>query len=198
MSWRWILLVAVAGVSCGDDGDEGEASTPLTVEATTTDVAPATASAATTTLAPRPPGVVPEGFATVGAEITAADGSVCTVCLWAAATPEDRARGLMGVTDLGGADGMAFLYDAPTEGDFWMRDTPTPLSIAFFAADGAFVSASDMVPCLAGPAADCPRYGAAGPYTTAIEVFAGDLAGLGIAAGSRLELVGAPCEPAAS
>ena len=38
-----------------------------------------------------------------------------------------------------------------------------PLSIAFFAADGSFVSATDMEPCLTGPADACPRYAATGP-----------------------------------
>ena len=86
---------------------------------------------------------------------------------------EERARGLMGVTDLGGADGMVFVFGEPTQGAFWMRGTPTPLSIAFFAGDGSFVSATDMVPCLEGPASACALYGAAAPYTEAIEVFAG-------------------------
>ena len=42
-------------------------------------------------------------------------------------------QGLMGVTDLSGADGMVFRWDEPTSGAFWMRDTPSPLSIAFYA-----------------------------------------------------------------
>ena len=201
MSWRWIVLVALLGAACGDgdDGDNGEDGTTTTMPsaATSSSTVPPTTTAPPTA-GSEPIGVVPEGFATAGAQITAADGRVCVVCLWVAATPEDRARGLMGVTDLGGADGMAFVYDAPTQGNFWMRDTPTPLSIAFFAADGSFVSATDMVPCLEGPDADCPRYAAAAPYTTAVEVFAGDLAALGIAAGSRLDLLGTPCDPRTS
>ncbi len=142
-------------------------------------------------------GVVPDGFATEAAEVTAADGEVCALCLWVAATQEERARGLMGVTDLGGADGMVFVFGEPTQGPFWMRGTPTPLSIAFFAGDGSFVSATDMVPCLEGPASACALYDAAAPYTDAIEVFAGGLDELGIAAGSRLRLLGTPCDPAA-
>jgi uncharacterized membrane protein (UPF0127 family) len=98
----------------------------------------------------------------------------------------------MGVTDLGGADGMVFVYEGPASGQFWMRGTPMPLSIAFFAADGSFVSATDMEPCLTGPAAACPRYSAAGPYVAAIEVPQGRLAELGIGAGSRLVLATGP------
>ena len=55
-----------------------------------------------------------------------------------------------------------------------MKDTVLPLSIAFFAGDGAFVSATDMEPC--PPTAEsCPLYQADGPYTDAIEVVQGDL-----------------------
>jgi len=92
---------------------------------------------------------------------------------------------------------MAFVYDEPSTGQFWMRDTPLPLSIAFFAADGRFVSAADMDPCLTGPAANCARYSARAPYVTAIEVPQGGLADLGIRRGSRLELfIGTACDAA--
>ena len=115
------------------------------------------------------------------------------MCLWAAVTFDQQARGLMGVTDLTGADGMLFRFGAPTTIKFWMRDTPTPLSIAFFAADGTFVSAADMEPCLSGPDADCARYAADAPYTDALEVAEGALAGLLIGPGARLEVTDTPC-----
>lgn len=134
----------------------------------------------------------PEGFALEPAEVTLADGEVCQLCLWVADTSVQRRRGLMGVTDLGGADGMVFVYDGSASGRFWMRGTPMPLSIAFFAADGSFVSATDMEPCLTGPAAACRRYAAAGPYVAAIEVPQGRLAELGIGPGSRLVLGAGP------
>jgi uncharacterized protein len=136
--------------------------------------------------------VRPSGFDTVAGRVTAADGSTCEVCLWAAGTIEQQTRGLMGVTDLGGADGMVFRYSAPVATQFWMRDTPMPLSIAFF-ADGAFVSSTDMVPCLTGPAAACARYAAAAPYTDAVEVPQGGLADLLMVPGSRLELLDTLC-----
>ena len=136
---------------------------------------------------------MPDGFAAQAAEVTAADGEVCALCLWVAATEDERARGLMGVTDLGGADGMVFVWGEPTQGAFWMRDTPTPLSIAFFAADGTFVSAADMEPCLDGPDQDCARYAATGPYTMAIEVPLGGLEAIAATPGSVLRLLDAPC-----
>ena len=82
----------------------------------------------------------------------------------------------MGVTDLGGADGMVFRWDEPTAGNFWMRDTPMPLSIAFFAADGSFVSAADMEPCLhRRPTPSAPATPPPAPYQYAVEVAAGGL-----------------------
>jgi uncharacterized protein len=146
---------------------------------------------------PAPPPVQPEGFDLAPVEITLADGEVCALCLWVAVTPAQRRRGLMGVTDLGPADGMVFVYGGPASGRFWMRGTPMPLSIAFFAADGSFVSAVDMDPCLTGPPEDCQRYSAAGPYVSAIEVPQGQFAELGIGAGSRLALdTGPGCDAA--
>jgi len=93
---------------------------------------------------------------------------------------------------------MVFVWDAPTQGNFWMRDTPTPLSIAFFAADGSFVSGADMEPCLDGPAQDCARYAAAGPYQLAIEVPLGGLDAIAATPGSVLQLLDAPCDPGAA
>ncbi|HEU4842025.1 MAG TPA: DUF192 domain-containing protein, partial [Ilumatobacteraceae bacterium] len=156
--------------------------------------APAVGAAPTTTPAPTTTGVAPEGFEQVAGRVTAADGSTCDVCLWLAATPAARAQGLMGVTDLSGADGMVFRWDEPTTGNFWMRDTPLPLSIAFFAADGAFVSSADMAPCLPPtPDGECARYAAAGPYQYAVEVAAGGLPALLMGPGSRLALVPGSC-----
>ena len=137
--------------------------------------------------------MAPAGFDTVAARVTAADGSTCDVCLWAALTPDQRARGLMGVTDVSGADGMVFRFGAVTTSQFWMRDTPTPLSVAFFGADGMFVSAVDMAPCVDGPATACARYAAAGTYADAVEVALGTLPSLLMTPGSRLEVSDQPC-----
>lgn len=132
--------------------------------------------------------MLPEGFELAPAEVTLPDGTVCELCLWVAESSAQRRRGLMGVTDLGPADGMVFVYAGPASGQFWMFGTPMPLSTAFFAADGGFVSSTDMEPCVTGPPAACPRYSAAGPYVAAIEVPQGGFAELGIGRGSRLAL----------
>ena len=44
---------------------------------------------------------------------------------------ESRGRGLMFVEDLGGIDGMIFLYDTPQIANFWMKNTPIPLTLAY-------------------------------------------------------------------
>lgn len=78
-----------------------------------------------------------------------------------------RARGLMGVTDLGSVDGMLFSWGgAEVTSRFTMRDTLIALTIGFFDTEGRFVSSTDMTPCEGEP---CDTYAAAGPYAYAIE-----------------------------
>ena len=121
------------------------------------------------------------GFGEVKATVTAADGTVCEVCLLAALTPDQRATGLMYVTDpdLGGYDGMVFVFDADVSAGFWMRNTRLPLSIAYFDGDGVLVSTNDMEPC-PDDEPNCPTYPASGPFRYAIEVPQGRLADIGV------------------
>jgi uncharacterized membrane protein (UPF0127 family) len=65
-----------------------------------------------------------------------------------------------------------------------MRDTRVALSIAFFDAQGAFISSTDMEPC--GNVPNCPTYAAERPYKFALEVLKGGLPALGAIAGARL------------
>ncbi len=142
-----------------------------------------------TTEAAPDPGVVPDGFTTVTVEITKADGEVCAVCLWLADSAAERGQGLMGVTSLGTADGMAFVYEAPTASNFFMFQTVTPLSIAWFDAGGALVSVADMEPCRSENSSECERFSAGGAYVLAIEVLQGDLASIGITDGATARLL---------
>jgi uncharacterized protein len=94
------------------------------------------------------------------------------------------------VTDLGGYPGMLFAWDQNTSSSFYMRNTPTPLTIAWFDAEGALVSTADMAPC--EDVDGCPLYSATGSYRFAVEVPQGELARLGVGEGTRLR-VGGPC-----
>ena len=137
------------------------------------------------------------GFGQTAARVTTATGGVVALCLLVAATKALQDQGLMGVTDrtLGGYDGMLFPFAEPTVTEFWMRDTPQPLSIAFFDARGRYVSSTDMAPC--GSGTDCPTYAARSAYRTAVEVPPGRLDALGLRAGSTLRRVPGAC-PAGS
>jgi uncharacterized membrane protein (UPF0127 family) len=121
-------------------------------------------------------------------------GDLLAWCLLAAIEQAQRARGLMEVTDLRGYSGMAFIYDEDTTGGFYMRNTPTPLSIAWIAADGSVVSTADMAPC--EDREGCPTYQPGGAYRSAIEVFQGGLDELGIVPGAKVT-VGGSCAPRA-
>lgn len=165
---------------------------PMSTEPAATD--PAGADPASTDPASTPApveSVTPEGFDQVRATVTTADGEVCELCLWMADSSRSRAQGLMGVTDLGDGDGMAFVYGAPHTGTFWMKNTPLPLSIAFFDEQGGYLDSFDMEPCEAEP---CPVYPTAPQFLVAIETAQGGLDALGIAEGSRLRLTTLACE----
>lgn len=134
-------------------------------------------------------GVQPEGFTTATVEITKSDGTTCEVCMWLADSADERGRGLMGVTDLGTAEGMAFVFEQPTNGSFFMFQTVTPLSIGWFAPGGALVSTADMAPCASDDSSQCERFRAGAEFDLAIEVFTGDLAEVGIEPGASAKVI---------
>jgi len=112
------------------------------------------------------------------------------LCALLARTAQQQAQGLMKPTDLAGHVGMLFVFTTDTNETFYMRNTPMPLSIAWFDASGRFISATDMAPCADRP--DCPTYAAARAYRYALEVQRGGLSSLGIGPGSTIT-VGAAC-----
>ena len=63
-----------------------------------------------------------------------------------AVTPEQRSIGLMHRTSMPQHEGMLFVFDAPTQQCFWMKNTLLPLSIAFVADDGMIVNIDEMKP----------------------------------------------------
>lgn len=129
-------------------------------------------------------------FPTRTVRITDASGHTHLRCLWAALTEPQQRRGLMEVRDrtLQGRDGMVFAFGEPEQSGFWMRNTPVPLSIAYFDRRGRVVSTTDMAPCADSPS--CPSYPPTGPYTVALEVPHGRLANLGVGRGSQLRVGG--------
>jgi len=197
-----LLVLATAG-ACAGGGDAGPttaasadaAETPSSAASTQEPVgttAPSSVPPATSigsTAATEPTAVTPDGFTTVSIEVTDAAGEVCEVCVWLADSSAERGRGLMGVTDLAGAAGMLFAFERPGEHTFYMLGTPTPLSIAWFDDEGAFVSDTDMDPCLDLPAAECPRYPPGAPVRWALETVRGGLEPLGIGEGATVRVI---------
>lgn len=194
-----VLFVLAA---CGDDAegreDEASGSEPAaepTTSTTATDGEELTAEDLGLDELPGSPDRVPIGdFGEVAIAIEAPDGSVLGWCVLLADAPELRQRGLMEVTDLQGYEGMLFVWDADSSNSFYMRNTPTPLSIAWFEEDGDLVSTADMEPC--ADVEGCPLYAPGGSYRYALEVPQGQLDDIGVEAGSRLR-VGAACAPRA-
>ena len=131
------------------------------------------------------PGFGEVSFRVDGTDVVFGSGLVQAArCALLAETAQQQAKGLMDRTDMGGYDAMIFRFAEDTTGPFYMKNTPMPLSIAWFDGDGKFVSAADMEPCL--NRRSCPTYPAAGPYRYAVEVPKGSLDALGIGPGSRL------------
>ena len=90
-------------------------------------------------------------------------------------TPEERAVGLMRRTSVPPGTGMVFLYDAPSEGRFYMYDVPIPLR-AVFVRDGRVVHSVVMPPCEKGlEPGQCPTYGPDEPFDTVVETAPGTL-----------------------
>lgn len=63
-----------------------------------------------------------------------------------AQTVAQRERGLMGRRELAVDSGMLFRFDEVRRHCLWMKDTPLPLSAAFFGEDGLLVDVIDLEP----------------------------------------------------
>ena len=137
--------------------------------------------------APRAPSA---GFSTASAEVVFRTSSgQRSLSVRVADTEEERARGLMGVRELPAGEGMAFVFDGPSTGSFWMQGTLIPLAIAFVAEGGHILGIVEMSPCTTDP---CPSYSAPGAYAMAIEANAGWFATNGIKVGDETVLLEEP------
>jgi len=63
-----------------------------------------------------------------------------------AASPDQRATGLMHRQEMPQHEGMLFVFEQPSQQCFWMKNTLLPLSIAFVADDGTIVNIDEMAP----------------------------------------------------
>ncbi|TYC50480.1 DUF192 domain-containing protein [Rhodobacterales bacterium] len=96
-----------------------------------------------------------------------------------AATERQRARGLMFREEMGGDEGMLFVFDREGERYFWMKNTPLPLDIIYIDQAGKIVSiAADTTPFSESviPSGKPARY--------ALELNAGSAKRLGIEVGN--------------
>ncbi|HSJ91285.1 MAG TPA: DUF192 domain-containing protein [Ilumatobacter sp.] len=185
---RSLVPVLLASLTIGACSGESDAVPMTTTVAPAPSIPPSSPAPTTDATSDT---VTPEGFERVRATVTEPDGTVCELCLWLADTGDRRRRGLMSVTGLGDADGMAFVYPTLHSGNFWMKNTLLPLSIAFFGIGGTYLDAFDMDPCTEDP---CGLYRTPDDFLIAIETTQGDLADLGIGPGSVLDLTEISCD----
>lgn len=108
-----------------------------------------------------------------------------------AAHPEEKARGLMFREELAEDAGMLFIFPAPKEGAFWMKNTLIPLSIAYMSWGGddtlEVLSIVDMQPCREDP---CPSYPAGAAFDAALEVNQGWFERHGVSEGDQARVEG--------
>ncbi len=63
-----------------------------------------------------------------------------------AISQEQKSHGFMNRKNIPEGTGMIFLYDRDEKMYFWMKDTPSPLSIAFIDSSGVIKEIKDMMP----------------------------------------------------
>jgi uncharacterized protein len=115
-----------------------------------------------------------------GQAILRTPAKTVTVQVELARTSEQLRQGLQGRVSLSRNAGMAFLFGRGTRGQFWMKDTTIPLSIAFWGRQGRILRILDMAPCLRDP---CPVYDPRVTFWGALEVNRGAFRRWGVRVG---------------
>lgn len=105
-----------------------------------------------------------------------------------ATTEVQMQRGLQGLANVG--PGMLFTWSDDAPRVFWMRDTPTPLSIAFIDSKGTVLQVEDME-----PETDFFHWSVE-PAREAFEMKSGEFQRLGITKGSKI--IDRECKPITS
>ncbi len=100
-----------------------------------------------------------------------------------AVTLPEMQRGLMGRAFIGANEGMVFIYEKPQRMNFWMRNTPTPLDIGFFKADGTL---GEVYPLY--PFDETPVSSSGEDYTLALEMNQGWFAKNEVKPGAKADL----------
>jgi uncharacterized membrane protein (UPF0127 family) len=110
------------------------------------------------------------------------DGTSVVVKAEIARTQEEHARGFMERKNIPAGTGMLFVFTQDQILSFWMKNTPTPLSIAYIDSSGVIREIHDMTPfSLSGvTSAISVRY--------ALEVPQGWFASVGVTAGDKVGL----------
>ncbi len=177
-----LSVLLVLSVGCGQESTATPTATP-------TSTPKATPSDATSTPTPTPTATPVVATPTSLVPLVVLEGTEFTVEL--AATPQERAMGLMYRSSLEREHGMLFIYDADGEPGFWMLNMIIPLDIVWIDAQGVVAGVSANVP----PAPDWrspPMYHPPRPIRYVLEINAGLAAVLGISPGSVATFVGIP------
>ncbi|MEE3411814.1 MAG: DUF192 domain-containing protein [Treponema sp.] len=114
--------------------------------------------------------------------ITTASGKAVTLVAEIADTPQTREKGYMFRKNIPDGTGMLFIFESDRVLNFWMKNTPTPLSIAYIDYKGVIKDIFDMKPF------DLKDITATGYVRYALEVPQGWFGRVGIKAGDKLSL----------
>jgi hypothetical protein len=103
--------------------------------------------------------------------------------VWIADDDESRERGLMNVRELPADRGMLFMFEAPRELAFWMKDTYLPLDLIFIGLDGRVLN----IAANARPLSLNPIF-SRGEAIATLEVLGGTSRRIGLTPGDRISL----------
>jgi len=121
-------------------------------------------------------------FLTAAITLTGSAGKRAELTVELARSAAERGRGLMFRESLAEERGMLFVFAQETKAGFWMKNTKTPLSIAFIDGEGTILEIQDM------EALSEDLHRPAEPYRYALEVNQGWFERRGLGLGDRVEI----------
>ncbi|MBQ0003957.1 MAG: DUF192 domain-containing protein [Treponema sp.] len=87
-----------------------------------------------------------QGFKKTEITVTRADNSSVVLKVELAVTDKEQQQGFMHRKNIPDGTGMIFIYDADRTLNFWMKNTPHALTIAYIDKDGIIKEFHDMTP----------------------------------------------------